>query len=182
VFATGYDSLDLWNLDIHSLPDNTTFGSIMFGLLGPKSVRYWDDDMQQYEVDRVGKQIRHLTIRECNIRRIPYATLSGLYSIRLVNCPLFEGFDDLPPSCEIHIQVENCPLFFYCPVAYVPPGAPPSDARIFTSVYMFTILPHLNKWMYVWSRAREELVAEAFKPARLNRRIEEFGLDAALEY
>jgi len=99
------------------------------------------------------------------------------------NCPLFEGFDDLPPSCGIQIHVENCPLFFHRPVAYNPTGSinETFTGLVFTTVRTF-MLPNLGKMMDFWARAREELAAEAFKPARLNRRIEEFGLEAALEY
>jgi hypothetical protein len=169
--------IDLKWLDIHTIPQHS---------------RSW-------HVWRRASDVCSLTIRDCKIRRIQFDAVAKYKSIAIIDCPLFEGFDDLPTSCSIRIQVENCPLFYHSPVAFVPADSSPytsanvnhlfvhrfphGDAyhgRVFTTVRTFT-LPNLGKMVDFWARAREELAAEAFKPARLNRRIEEFGLEAALE-
>jgi len=172
--------IDLQWLDIHTLPQHRR--------------PVWESWR------RFSSDLYSVTIRDCKIRRIPFDAIADKYeSIAIINCPLFEGFDDLPTSCNIRIQVENCPLFYHSPVAFIPANSshskstnvnrlfvhrfPHGDAyngHIFTSVRTFT-LPNLGKMMDFWSRAREELAAEAFKPARLDRRIEEFGLESALE-
>jgi len=133
--------------------------------------------------EQINRAAGRLIISDCKVRRIQFDKIRGLSMLVVRNCPLFEGFDDFPQDCGIQISVENCPLFFHMPVAYNPSGTinETFTGLVFTSVRTFT-LPNLGKIMDFWSRAREELAAEAFKPARLNRRIEEFGLEAALEY
>lgn len=157
--------LYLMDLDIHTLPAIPTQLSRDVRL---HLTRVWVKAVPQDLVDH----LHTLTINDCReLEWLPTIPKKLYGTLAITSCP----------KLEMRKFYSSTPTFFYSlyggPPAFQESQRPTFDA----------LVDRINGHMQILNRCRlmhslrEDLVAEAFKPSRIERRINRYGMDAVMD-
>lgn len=138
-------------------------------------------------------RITRLHLARVTVKAIPQDLMDRLESLTINDCRELEWLPEIPKKLYGTLSITSCPnlltkRFYAEPPAFVYSlyGGPPSFREAQRPTFD-ALVDRINDHMKILNRCRliasirEDIIAEAFKPSRIERRINLYGIDVVMD-